>query len=255
MPSIELRDAHVDIPIFSSRSRGLINSLFRYAKREQDRIEALGLHAFQVHALRGITLHIAEGERVGLVGENGAGKTSLLRVLSGAYEPTRGSINVAGSVSSLTDLSLGMDLEASGYENIRLRALYLGLSRRELCDLIKDAEEFTELGQYLHLPVRTYSSGMMLRLAFGMSTAIAPDILLMDEMVGAGDAHFLDKARARIEGLMTRASILVLASHNNEIIRSFCTRGICISKGEILFDGDVETCLDFYRRTQMAPAS
>lgn len=249
MPSIDLRDAHVDIPIFSSRSRGLINSLFRYAKREQDRIEALGLHAFQVHALRGISLHIADGERVGLIGENGAGKTTLLRVLSGAYEPTRGAINVAGSVSSLTDLTLGMDLEASGYENIRLRALYLGLSRRESTALTKDTEEFTELGQYLHLPVRTYSSGMMLRLAFAMSTAIAPDILLMDEMVGAGDAHFLGKARARIESLMTKASILVLASHNNDIVRTFCQRGICLKGGEVVFDGDVEACLAFYRDT------
>lgn len=240
----------MDIPIFSSRSRGLVNSLFRYAKREESRVEALGLGTYQVHALRNINVHITEGERVGLVGRNGAGKTTLLRVLSGAYEPTRGSIEVSGRVSSLTDLSLGMDVEASGYENIRLRALYLGMGRKETEDLTKDTEEFTELGQYLHLPVRTYSSGMMLRLAFAMSTSFVPDILLMDEMVGAGDAGFISKVRGRIQGLMRRAGILVLASHNTEIIQSFCSRGICLNGGSVVFDGDIASCLSFYHSSE-----
>lgn len=247
MPSLELHDAHVDIPVFSSRSRGLINSIFRYAQREQSRIEAMGLGTYQVRALRGVTLRISDGERVGLVGQNGAGKTTLLRVLSGAYEPTAGSIAVSGSISSLTDLTLGMDTEASGYENIRLRALYQGMSALESGRFAEDVEEFTELGSYLHLPVRTYSSGMMLRLAFAMSTAFVPDILLMDEMVGAGDARFLSKARGRIHGLMEKASILVLASHNTEIMKAFCKRAICLSGGTIAFDGDVDSCLAFYR--------
>lgn len=249
MPSVVLRDAHVDLPVFSSRSRGLINSVFGYARREESRIEAVGLRTYRVHALRGLDLHISDGERVGLVGQNGAGKTTLLRVLSGAYEPTQGSVEISGTVSSLTDLTLGMDMEASGYENIRLRALYLGLSRRDALALERDAEEFTELGRYLDLPVRTYSLGMMLRLAFAVSTAVAPDILLMDEMVGAGDAHFLQKAKARLEGLMQKASILVLASHNDQIIRSFCTRALCLRGGNIAFDGEVDTCLAFYRES------
>lgn len=252
MPSLDLRNAHVEIPVFSSRSRGLINSVFGYARREQSRIEAVGLRSYQVHALRGVSLQIRDGERVGLVGQNGAGKTTLLRVLSGAYEPTQGAIDIAGKVSSLTDLTLGMDMEASGYENIRLRALYLGLSRREVKALEKDVEDFTELGGYLELPVRTYSSGMMLRLAFAVSTAITPDILLMDEMVGAGDAQFLHKAKARLEGLMQKASILVLASHNDQIIRSFCSRALCLRAGTIVFDGDVESCLAFYRESLAA---
>jgi len=252
MPSLDLRNAHVEIPVFSSRSRGLINSFFGYARREQSRIEAVGLRSYQVHALRGVNLQIRDGERVGLVGQNGAGKTTLLRVLSGAYEPTQGTIDIAGKVSSLTDLALGMDMEASGYENIRLRALYLGLSRREAKALEKDAEDFTELGGYLELPVRTYSSGMMLRLAFAVSTAITPDILLMDEMVGAGDAQFLQKAKTRLESLMQKASILVLASHNDQIIRSFCSRALCLQAGTIVFDGDVESCLAFYRESLAA---
>lgn len=247
MPSLDLRDAHVEIPVFSSRSRGLINSVFGYAQREQSRIESVGLRSCQVHALRGVSLRIGDGERVGLLGRNGAGKTTLLRVLSGAYEPTQGSIQVHGKVSSLTDLTLGMDMEATGYENIRLRALYLGLSRREALALEQNTVEFTELEGYLDLPVRTYSSGMMLRLAFAISTAVAPDILLMDEMVGAGDAQFLSKAKARLDSLMERASILVLASHNDQIIRDFCTRAICLKDGVVVFDGGVDECLASYR--------
>jgi len=250
MPSLKLIDAHVEMPIFCSRSRGLINSLFGYAKREQNRIEAVGLRGYQVHALRGVNLQIRDGERVGLLGHNGAGKTTLLRVLSGAYEPTRGSISIVGTVSSLTDLTLGMDMEASGLENIRLRALYLGMNSSKAEWLERDVIEFTELNSYLHLPVRTYSSGMMLRLAFAISTAVSPDILLMDEMIGAGDAQFLQKAKARLDRLMRQASILVLASHNEGIIRSFCSRAICLSGGGVIFDGAVDECLEYYRSTE-----
>jgi len=247
MASLELRDVHVDLPVFTSRSRGLLNSVFRYSQRERARVEAVGIFTYRVHALRGIDLVIRDGERVGLVGRNGAGKTTLLRVLSGAYEPTQGEISIEGKVSSLTDLTLGMDVDASGYENIAMRAIHLGKSRREARALAADVEDFTELGEYLHLPVRTYSSGMMLRLAFAVSTAIAPDILLMDEMIGAGDALFMAKAKARIEALMARVKILVLASHNDQIVRAFCNRALCLGEGRILYDGDVQSCLDFYK--------
>jgi ABC-type polysaccharide/polyol phosphate transport system ATPase subunit len=247
MASIELTGVHVDLPVFTSRSRGLLNSVFRYAQRERSRVESVGMFSYQVHALRGIDLRISDGDRLGLVGRNGAGKTTLLRVLSGAYEPTQGAISIDGEVSSLTDLTLGMDLDANGYENIAMRAIHLGKSRREAQDLVADVEAFTELGDYLHLPVRTFSSGMLLRLAFAISTAVAPEILLMDEMIGAGDAQFMGKAKARIEALMAKVKILVLASHNDHIIRSFCNRAVCLGEGCILFHGDVESCLAFYK--------
>lgn len=246
MARLLLRGVHVDLPVFTSRSRGLLNSVFRYAQRERSRVEAVGLFSYHVHALRGIDLDICDGERVALVGRNGAGKTTLLRVLSGAYEPTRGRIDIDGAVSALTDLTLGMDLDASGYENIGMRAIHLGMHREDADALVADVESFTELEGYLHLPVRTYSSGMMLRLAFAISTAVRPEILLMDEMIGAGDAQFMGKAKARIESLMASAKILVLASHNDQIVRDFCNRALCLGEGRVLFDGDVDSCLAFY---------
>lgn len=248
MSQIRLQDVQVVIPVFTSRSRGLMNTVLRYSRREQDRVERLGIFSSQVHALRGLTLTIHAGERVGLVGSNGAGKTTLLRVMSGALEPTGGRAVIEGEVSPLTDITLGMDLEASGLENIRLRGLYLGKRRGEIEALTADVAEFSELGEYLHLPVRTYSSGMMLRLAVGLATAVSPDILLMDEMIGAGDAAFIEKARVRVESLMRSVKILVIASHNEAIIRSFCNRAIWLEGGRVVFDGTPDECLGRYAR-------
>ena len=240
MTHIDLKDVCVDFPIFSSQSRGLVNTVMRFSAAHQSRIEAGGLAAAQVHALRGITLNLREGDRVGLVGGNGAGKTTLLRVLSGVYEPASGTVQAKGMISSLTDLMLGMDPESSGYEFIMTRGIVMGLTRLHSIGLIRDIEDFTELGNYLHLPVRTYSSGMLLRLAFGVATAVSPDVLLMDEMIGVGDARFMEKARIRLEKMMSRVHILVLASHNVEIIKTFCNKAILLSKGSIVLEGSVD---------------
>ena len=246
MSHIALNNVHVDFPVFTSRSRGLINTLFGYARSDNKQIEASGLHGINVHALRGVSFEFNKGDRVGLIGRNGAGKTTLLRVLSGAYEPTSGDIHLTGSVSSLTDITLGMDMEADGYENIILRSIVMGRTRREAKERIKEIEEFTGLGEYLRLPVRIYSSGMLLRLAFAVSTAITPEILLMDEMIGAGDHHFIEKARARIQNLMSDASILVLASHSSDILSQFCNKGIVLEQGQVVFSGELESCLRYY---------
>ena len=252
MSHIVLNDVHVDFPVFTSRSRGLINTVFGYARSDNKRIEASGLYGVSVHALRGISLELTKGDRVGLIGRNGSGKTTLLRVLSGAYEPTRGAIEVEGSLSSLTDITLGMDMEADGYENIILRSIVMGRTRREAKERVKEIEEFTGLGEYLRLPVRVYSSGMLLRLAFAVSTAIKPEILLMDEMIGAGDHHFIEKARMRIENLMSDASILVLASHSNDILRQFCNKGLVLEQGQVVFSGELEACLNHYGESALS---
>lgn len=253
MASISLQYVSVDFPVYTSRSRGLLNTLFRYAKREKSRIEASGLSTFHVHALRNLTLTLKDGDRVGLIGRNGAGKTTLLRVLSGVYEPTFGGIQIGGRVSSLTDIMLGMDMDASGYDNIILRGIVMGLKRKQAIELIPEIEEFTELGEYLHLPVRTYSQGMLLRLAFAVSTAVTPDILLMDEMIGAGDAHFVKKTHTRINNLIGGVSILVLASHNDSILQEFCTTGILLHEGNLMYHGTLDECLERHHRLSSNP--
>lgn len=246
MARILLSGIDVDFPVFTSRSRGFINTLFLYSRTEQRRLERAGAFRYQVHALRGIDLTLDSGDRIGLIGKNGAGKTTLLRVLSGVYEPTRGIFELQGRLSSLTDITLGMDMDASGYENIVLRGIVLGLTRRQAIDLIPEVEAFCELGEYLQLPVGTYSSGMMLRLAFAISTAVTPDILLMDEMINAGDASFLHKAEARLLKLMEKVSILVLASHNDDILRRFCNKGLLLHEGRILHCGSIDECFAVY---------
>lgn len=243
MAFLKLNHVAVDFPVFSSQSRGLINTLVRYSRTNNVRIARSGLGAVQVHALRDINLDIRCGDRVGLVGRNGAGKTTLLRVLSGVYEPTAGSIEIKGQVSALTDLMLGMDPEASGYDFINTRGVFLGLNRQQRASLVPDIEVFTELGDYLHLPVRTYSSGMLLRLAFAVSTAITPNILLMDEMIGVGDASFLAKANLRLQRMMEQVQILVLASHNDHILRQFCNKAILLSEGRVILQGSVDEVL------------
>jgi len=253
MPFIELESIRVDFPVFTSRSRGLVNTLFMYTKQEQRRVERAGMFGYTVHALRDINLHLRPGERIGLVGRNGAGKTTLLRVMSGVYEPGSGRVRIEGRISSLTDIMLGMDSDANGYENIVLRGIVLGLTRKEATALIPEVAAFSELGQYLDLPVGTYSSGMMLRLAFAVSTAVVPDILLMDEMIGAGDAHFVEKAQSRINNMIERVSILVIASHNEEIIKRFCTKAILLDEGKIRHMGGVDECLAMHREERQVP--
>lgn len=235
MASIILDHVSVEFSIYQGGSRSLKKSLLRagtggrFAQDADERI--------CIQALRDVSLHIEHGDRLGIVGANGAGKTTLLRVLAGVYEPVRGRVLVDGKVSPLFDVGLGMDPEATGEENIILRGLYLGFSKRAIQARTQEIAEFTELGQYLALPVRTYSAGMMLRLAFAVSTCIEPDILLMDEWVLAGDAQFLEKANQRVARFVDRSSILVLASHSHELIRQWCNKVIQMDHGEILAAG------------------
>src|SRR3954471_22517153 len=186
------------------------------------------------------------GDRVALVGSNGAGKTTLLRVMAGVYEPVSGIVKSRGRISPMFDIGLGIDSEISGYDNIRLRGPILGLSIDEIERLMPDIVEFTELGDYLDIPVRTYSSGMMTRLTFAVATCFAPEILLMDEWIMAGDAAFLAKAQQRIETFVEKASILVLASHSLETCRRFCNKGVWLDQGMVKAEGAIHEVLDRY---------
>lgn len=249
MASITLSNVSVSFPVFSSQSRGLINTLLGYSRRPRGRIALTSKRPLRIEALRNVSLDLQPGDRVGLVGRNGAGKTTLLRVLSGAYEPTEGALQVDGRTSALTDLMLGMDPEANGYDFIRARGIMLGLSVSARKSIIPDIEEFTGLGDYLHLPVRTYSSGMLLRLAFAVATAVRPDVLLMDEMIGVGDTKFLEKANRRLKELMQSVEILVLASHDENILRSFCNKAVLLDNGQIIASGVVDDIFERYENT------
>jgi lipopolysaccharide transport system ATP-binding protein len=192
-----------------------------------------------IQALADLSFEFSRGERIGLVGHNGSGKTTLLRVLTGIYEPVRGDLGVTGRVSSLLDLSLGMDHEATGYENIVLRGVLMGLSPSAIQSKVDEIAEFSELGDYLSMPIRTYSSGMLLRLAFAVSTSVAPEILLLDEWLSVGDAGFKEKTERRLLEMIESSAIVVLASHDLSLIRRFCSRMLRLDHGRILSDEPV----------------
>lgn len=187
-----------------------------------------------VRALDGIDLDIREGERIGLTGHNGSGKSTLLRVLAGVYEPTEGRLEVCGRVASLLDISIGMDVEASGLENIFLKGLLLGFSRNDIQQKVEEIMDFSGLGDYIDMPVRTYSSGMVMRLAFSIATSIEADILLMDEWLSVGDADFVKKAEDRLKSLIHQTPILVIASHSKEILQEVCSRVMRLEGGKII---------------------
>lgn len=236
MAFVEFRNVCVDFPIYNANGRSLKNRLFQVATGGQIGANQQGLVV--VRALENLSFTLRDGERVGLLGHNGAGKTTLLRVLSGVYEPSSGSARIEGEVGSLIAISLGIDPEATGRENIYLRGGMLGISRAEINRQIDDIIEFSELGNFIDLPVRTYSSGMHLRLAFAVSTILRPDILLMDEWLSVGDESFKHKAEKRMKELVQATNILVIASHSRDLILHTCNRVIWLDHGRIRMDGD-----------------
>jgi len=242
MAEITLQNVSVDFTVYTPQTRAIKAAIFtklggRLAPHNQ---------TITVRALDDITLRLRDGDRLALVGHNGAGKTTLLRVISKVYPPVRGSVDVIGKLACYTDIMLGMEPEATGWQNILFRCVFMGLTFSEAKALTPSIAEFSELGQYLDLPVRTYSSGMFLRLAFAITTAVQPDIVVMDEMIAAGDAEFLDKAQRRMNELLERARILDLASHSEAIIRAFCTTALWLEKGRIRMIGSVADVIQAY---------
>jgi ABC-type polysaccharide/polyol phosphate transport system ATPase subunit len=239
--SIDLIDVSVEFPVYSARARSIRADLFhRIGGGIQEKKDSGRLF---VRALRNVNLTLRPGDRLGLIGPNGAGKSTLLRVLAGVYEPPFGIARTVGKVSSMLDFMLGIDPELNGYDNIILRGVLLGMTMAEARAKTPEIAEFSELGSFLDLPVRTYSSGMMLRLAFAISTASQPDIVLLDEIVGVGDAAFEDKAKARTREIVENASIFVLASHDEKILRGFCNEIAVLRAGEIVQIGPTDEIL------------
>jgi ABC-2 type transport system ATP-binding protein/lipopolysaccharide transport system ATP-binding protein len=245
MTSIVLDRVTVEFPIYNARGRSLKTELLR--RTVGGHIEAADASHVSIQALRDIDLRLDKGDRLGLVGHNGAGKSTMLRVLSGVYEPSTGTATIDGKVSALTDMMMGMDVEATGYENIILRSAFMGVPIDQAKRNVAEIEEFSELGNFLHLPLRTYSSGMMLRLAFAVTTAVTPEILIMDEIIGAGDAAFFEKAEARLNRIIGDSHILVVASHSEFTLQRFCNKAAMLKEGRLVMVGGVDEVLAAYK--------
>jgi ABC-2 type transport system ATP-binding protein/lipopolysaccharide transport system ATP-binding protein len=248
MSVIRLHNVCVDLPVFELSGRSLKMHLARLGRR--DRIGKDNDGVVIVRALDDLTLTLQEGDRVGLIGRNGAGKSTLLRVLAGIYAPTAGQIYSRGRIVPLLDIALGMDELSTGRQNLRLRGLLLGMSDAEIRRKIEEIATFTELGDHLDLPLRTYSSGMRLRLAFAVSTAVDADILLLDEVIGVGDASFMKKAEGRMLDLQSRAKIVVLASHSDTVIHQMCNKALWMDRGRIREFGPMDEVAARYAAAQ-----
>ncbi|NPD68566.1 ABC transporter ATP-binding protein [Lichenicola cladoniae] len=248
---IHVDDLSLDFPLYHGGARSLKKTMLSMASKRVagttgGKVGEDRSHRVVVQALRNITFRLTSGERLGIVGHNGAGKSSLLRVLGGIYEPVAGQVHVGGSINTLLDTNFGMNLDLTGRENIALRGRYVGLSREGMRALEADVEAFAALGPFLELPVRVYSSGMVVRLGFGLATAIAPQVLLMDEWFMAGDARFRDKAHSRLETVVRGAEIMVLTSHMPSVLKTWCTRLIWLQAGRIVADGPVDEIMERY---------
>jgi lipopolysaccharide transport system ATP-binding protein len=251
MAYMKLDNIHVHFSIYQAAARSWRRTLFRAAVGGMVNAAAESGRVV-VRALEGINMEIKNGCRLAVLGHNGAGKTTLLRALAGIYHPTRGSLVAEGRRAPLFDIGLGCDEEATGLENIMLRGLLMGFKRVEIERKIKEISDFSGLGEFIDLPVRTYSTGMSLRLMFSIATNIEADILLMDEWIATGDQDFADKANRRLSTLIDRSHILVIASHNLELLEKLCNRGIVLDAGRLVFDGTAKEATDYYRRGTIA---
>lgn len=250
LASLVLDNVTVDYPVYGSKKsfRSAINSTVGGLIRREGR----DAQHVVVRALDQISLSIKHGDRLGIIGHNGAGKSTLLRVCAGVYEPTMGSVAIEGKVSPLFNVSPGLDPDDTGYENILTCGLFLGMSRTEVAQKVHDIEQFCELGDYLNIPVRAYSSGMLTRLCFAIATSIDPEILVLDEGLGAGDARFAEQAERRVESLVARSSIMILSSHSDALIRAMCNKAILLHSGRIEMEGTVDEVIDAYQKINQA---
>lgn len=243
MPSIHVKNLYISFPLYHENMRNLrkVTNLFLSGRLNQDKKNNIF-----VQGLRDINFSIKGGDRVGLIGVNGAGKTTLLRTLAGIYEPVGGHIRVQGHVSTLLDPTIGMNMELTGRENIALRCLINDIPTKQIKEIEQAVIEFSELGEYIDLPVKTYSSGMKLRLGFGLTTSIDPQILMMDEWFMTGDAGFIHKATERLEKIVQQSQILIISTHSPDILVKWCNRILWMDQGFLKMDGTPEEVLPIY---------
>ncbi len=234
---IELHSVDLTYPIYSVRAQSLRNAIGNLAvggKLLKD-----GHDVIYVKALNNVSFTLQDGDRMGIIGHNGAGKTTLLKVLAGVYEPDCGLVQINGRVSSMLDIQLGVDREMTGRENLINMGRMRGYSTKQIMQMTPEIIEFTDLGQYIDLPLKTYSAGMTTRLIFGVATSMDPQILLMDEWIGAGDKFFFEKATARLNDILTKSRVIVLASHNFGLIKNVCTKLLVLDGGNQIYFGPI----------------
>jgi ABC-type polysaccharide/polyol phosphate transport system ATPase subunit len=247
MACVEVKNVSLIYPIYGASARSFKSTLFNIATGGRLARDRGGI---TVKALTGVSFKLEKGDRLAVLGHNGAGKSTLLKVLANIYEPSEGIVNVQGRVSCLFDIMMGMDEELNGYENIALRGVVLGLSRREVQKIVPQVEAFAELGEYMHVPIKSYSSGMKVRLAFGIITHVFSEILLIDEIVNVGDARFLAKAKTQMLNLIHASDFMVLSTHDVNIVRELCNKALWLDKGSLKCFGEAEKVLETYQREQ-----
>jgi homopolymeric O-antigen transport system ATP-binding protein len=246
MSWIAVENVTIDIPVIDSHSVSL-KARVMSALRSRSKVPGNQPARPVIRAIESVSFDLAEGDRVGLIGKNGSGKTTLLRVLAGIYEPMQGQVRLCGRTSTVLDLTFGIDVEATGIENIYLRGYALGMTKKMIKSVESDIVDFTELGQRLQHPVRTYSAGMILRLAFSISLMSPHEIMLIDEVIGVGDASFIGKARTMLEGTLAQSGIVVLASHAINLIEEMCNKAIYLREGRIMKFGPVSDVVAMFR--------
>lgn len=245
MTQIELTDVEVSYPVYSSgRQRSILTfaanrASFGRVAREAGEIPV-------VEALRGVTFSLSEGDRLAIVGRNGSGKSTLLKVCAGLVLPDAGKVNIVGTRASILNMAAGLDPDKTGVENIQMIGRLLGVKRSERQFLLDDVADFTELGDFLNLPVRTYSAGMTVRLLFALATSVERDILIVDEVIGAGDALFMEKAAKRVRSMFSRAKILVLATHSDAVAEQLCNKAVWVDSGKLMMAGNPAEVWDAY---------
>ncbi|MGN5538173.1 MULTISPECIES: ABC transporter ATP-binding protein [Alcaligenes] len=244
MSHVIAKNLVVEMPVYELSGRSMKMRMLN--KLASGRIGAGDNGITVVRALQDVSFEFGDGDRVGLIGSNGSGKSTLLRVLAGIYEPSAGHLEVQGKAVALLEMGLGMDDSMTGYQNIKLRGMLLGMSPEEVEAKTAEIAEFTSLGDYLHLPIRAYSSGMRIRLAFAISTAVEAELLLLDEVIGVGDAAFLEKANARLKAFQDKANIVFIASHSGAVISEMCNKVMWLEGGHLKFIGDVAQGLKAY---------
>lgn len=243
MKAIELHNVSIDYYLDNEDAYSFKNALLNFYAKAKKPV------AKTFRALNNLSFSVANGEKVGIIGLNGSGKTTLLRTVSGIFQPSEGRVKINGIVSPLLDFHTGFEQNLTGIENIKIRLMFLGLSKAEAEEKLPSIVEFSELGDFIHQPVRTYSTGMSLRLAFAASTSIHPEILIADEVIGTGDAQFAIKAKTRLENFLSLDCTMVLSSHSMDLVRNFCNRIVWLKNGQIIADGDVDSVIREYERS------